>query len=571
MQVTSKRSAGGESGSGPGLRGLQDGFEDGGCGGAEGVGGGQPRLLGYPGDELFGLGFPEAPGVDAHGDHGGGLDEGGDLLVETGEARGLRAGDAGEHLFVPGSGAEDEAVRAGAVQEAERDPGVGGVTQRALALDQDQIRLSTRRLQDELLRSPGDEVRDDGIHADAPPGDDDARLPRRDELGPHAGLARGALELQGRRHLAYRRVRPDGENHLRLDPEPIPGEEGDVRGRLAHVPDPLAGELGDETLVEAAHDLEPGVGGFAEHRHQLLRQPTARRGEPDEDRGRRALQRLFQRTHYGGVTPELRHDLAHAPACERRVDHGDDLVPAVADEPVAGLDVTVGEPALGQDGVAALGNPLRYHRGSTPRPGASERKIRPSSYPMPSNGSSARSIAPSRSTKSMRPEIWAAAEMPSEVSTKHPSITIIPSERAVWTISRALLIPPHLASLTFTPLAHPERGGTSRATMAPSSAITGTGWAASVALRSASGPAEAGTGCSIMRTPMLLSSAASSGASSGEKASLASTQISALENSATARTVSTSSQPPTFILRTGKEESLLASSTVVSSSAIARV
>src|ERR687893_365423 len=61
MQVTSKKSPGGESGSRPGLRGPQHGFEYGGRGGAEGVGGWQPRLPGYPCDELFGLGFPEAP------------------------------------------------------------------------------------------------------------------------------------------------------------------------------------------------------------------------------------------------------------------------------------------------------------------------------------------------------------------------------------------------------------------------------------------------------------------------------------------------------------------------------
>src|SRR5215211_4104640 len=123
----------------------------------------------------------------------------------------------------------------------------------------------------------------------------------------------------------------------------------------------------------------------------------------------------------------------------------------------------------------------------------------------------------------------------------HPSITVIPNERAVWIMARAPRTPPHLASLTLIPPTHPERGGTSLATMALSSATTGTGWAASVASWSASGPAEAGTGCSITRTPMLLSSAATSGASSGGKASFASTQICASENFATALTVSTSS------------------------------
>src|SRR5918994_1240491 len=176
----------------------------------------------------------------------------------------------------------------------------------------------------------------------------------------------------------------------------------------------------------------------------------------------------------------------------------------------------------------------------------------------PSKGSSARSIAPSRSTKSTRSEIWAAAEMPSEVSTMQPSMTSMPWARAVWIICSARRIPPHLASLTFTPLTNPARTGTSLAVIALSSAITGIGNAASVALRRASGPVETGTGCSIMPTPISFSSVTTSTAPSGEKASLASTQRSASDDSLTARSVSMSFHPPTFTFSIWCSLSLLA-------------
>jgi hypothetical protein len=130
-----------------------------------------------------------------------------------------------------------------------------------------------------------------------------------------------------------------------------------------------------------------------------------------------------------------------------------------------------------------------------------------------------------------------------------PSMTSIPWARAVWIISSARRIPPHLASLTLTPLTHPARPGTSLAVIALSSAITGTGNAASVTLRRASVPAKTGTGCSIMPTPITFSSVTTSTASSGEKASLASTQRSASVDSLTVLNVSMSFHPPTFTFR----------------------
>ena len=62
--------------------------------------------------------FCHAPGVEAYGDYGGWFDEGGDFFVEAGYAGRRGARDAAEDLFGGVCGAEDEAVRAGAVHEA---------------------------------------------------------------------------------------------------------------------------------------------------------------------------------------------------------------------------------------------------------------------------------------------------------------------------------------------------------------------------------------------------------------------------------------------------------------------
>src|SRR5215218_4874714 len=131
------------------------------------------------------------------------------------------------------------------------------MAQGALALDQDEVGRGPGSLEHQLLGGAGDEVGDHGVDADAPSCDDDTGLSCRNELGGEAGLPGGAFDLQGRGHLADGTVRPYGERDLRPDLEALPREERDVLRRLAHVPDWLAGELGCESLVEAADDLEP--------------------------------------------------------------------------------------------------------------------------------------------------------------------------------------------------------------------------------------------------------------------------------------------------------------------------
>src|SRR5919202_6659716 len=150
--------------SSPGLRGPHNSLEYGGRGGAEWVGRGEAGLVGNPRDELLGPGVVKASGVDAHRDDRSGLDQRGNLLVETGGAGGGRAGDAGEDLFIRIGGAEYEAVGAGAVQKPERNSRVSRMAQRALTFDQDQIWFPSRRPEDELLGGAGDEVRDHGVN-----------------------------------------------------------------------------------------------------------------------------------------------------------------------------------------------------------------------------------------------------------------------------------------------------------------------------------------------------------------------------------------------------------------------
>ena len=88
--------------------------------------------------------------------------------------------------------AEHERVRSAAVDQPERDPGVRGMDDRALTLDEQELSPALVALDDEPLRRPGDEVRDDGVDRDPPAGDRDPGLPRRNELATASPRARAA-------------------------------------------------------------------------------------------------------------------------------------------------------------------------------------------------------------------------------------------------------------------------------------------------------------------------------------------------------------------------------------------
>src|SRR5918994_873215 len=122
-------------------------FEDGGGRSSEGIGCGESGLVGYGGDELSCLFFVQPFCVGADGDDGGGFDEGRYLLVEAGHAGGGRAGDAAEDPPARVAGAQDQAVGARAVHEAERHARVRWMSEGALALYEDEVGRGPGRLE----------------------------------------------------------------------------------------------------------------------------------------------------------------------------------------------------------------------------------------------------------------------------------------------------------------------------------------------------------------------------------------------------------------------------------------
>ena len=127
------------------------------------------------------------------------------------------------------------ACGARSVHEAERDAGVGGVRERALALDEEELSPTLRALDDQPLRGARDEVRDHGVDGDAPAGDRDSGLPGRDELRPQPTPLSLPVELDRHGLLADRAVRADGQDGLRVEPQVLAGRDVEIGRRLAEV------------------------------------------------------------------------------------------------------------------------------------------------------------------------------------------------------------------------------------------------------------------------------------------------------------------------------------------------
>ena len=130
---------------------------------------------------------------------------------------------------------EDEQVRDAPVVEAERDAGVHGVQERALALDPEQLAAALAPLDDEALGGARDEVGHDRVDRDSPAGDHHPRLSRRDEDRPNTASPRLEVELARDGHLPDRAVGADGEDDRRVGAEVLTGGRGEVRRRPAQV------------------------------------------------------------------------------------------------------------------------------------------------------------------------------------------------------------------------------------------------------------------------------------------------------------------------------------------------
>ena len=106
--------------------------------------------------------------------------------------------------------------------------------QGALAFHPEQVAL-IGPLDDEPFGGAGEEVGDDRVNRDPPPGDRDSGLPGRDEDRSQAALLRLAVELERDGHLSDRAVGADREDDLRVELDVLPGRDVQVGRRLAQV------------------------------------------------------------------------------------------------------------------------------------------------------------------------------------------------------------------------------------------------------------------------------------------------------------------------------------------------
>ena len=132
----------------------------------------------------------------------------GDPLVQLDELgqRQQRVARIAVNLGRPCLVAEDEHVRCRAVDQAERHPGVGGMRDRALTLDEEQLSPALVTLDEEPLGRTRDEVRDDGVDGDSPACDRDPGLAGGDEARFEPARLRGPVELERDGHLSDRAV-----------------------------------------------------------------------------------------------------------------------------------------------------------------------------------------------------------------------------------------------------------------------------------------------------------------------------------------------------------------------------
>ena len=249
--------------------------------------------------------------------------------------------------------AEHDDVRLAAVQEPERDAGIGGMKQRALALDH--VPVVGRRIRAQDFRGARDEVGDHRVHRHAAAGDHDPGLPGGAEIRVDAAAAQCPRDRERRVFLAERAVRADGEQALAG--ALAAGADRDVRGRLADVDEPPAEPLGrrlelargGELAVHAGDDVEARLEGLDKARNPVRLQYAAGVGDADDERARAACMRLLRRE-------------PRQAGCDRRSGHrelADAEVPRPVTQAERGLRVAgVGDVAEKQQ-VAASAAPAR--------------------------------------------------------------------------------------------------------------------------------------------------------------------------------------------------------------------
>ena len=160
--------------------------------------------------------------------------------LDTGAELGQRPVRQAPHVGPRRLVADHDRVRLGAVDQAKRHAGVGGVEERALPLDQvPVIRLVLGR---EPLGGAGDEVGHHRIDRDPAARDEDSGLPGRAEAAGDAAPAPFGVQCEGGVHLADRGVGAHREQALA---GPLHARaHGELLRRMAHVEEMPAVRLG---------------------------------------------------------------------------------------------------------------------------------------------------------------------------------------------------------------------------------------------------------------------------------------------------------------------------------------
>ena len=181
---------------------------------------------------------------------------------------------------------------------------------------------------------------------------------RRDELQRDRHLADGAVGADGQDHaLAGQVLPPDGRLHPVRRPPVVDEPRAGRGGRRREL------RVVAEELVQPGVDVEAGGDRLEDRRAPRGRQLAAGRGDADQqavrpDRAVRAPRRGCATNGMSNAGQEL----PQVAAGHGRVEDGDDVVAAVADDAHRGLGVVDAELALGQDDQSARFG--RRHPGS---------------------------------------------------------------------------------------------------------------------------------------------------------------------------------------------------------------
>src|SRR5438309_9847191 len=142
----------------------------------------------------------------------------------------------------------------------------------------------------EPLRRSRQEVGDDRVDRDPPPGDGDPGLAGRNEDGTQPALPSLEVELARGRHLPDRAIGADGEHDRRVDVEIRSGRGAEIRRRLAQVAQldaAFARELDEardvpQADVQAVFEVEPVLDAFAQQGAPIGREMSTLSDDADE-------------------------------------------------------------------------------------------------------------------------------------------------------------------------------------------------------------------------------------------------------------------------------------------------